>query len=183
MKGCEFMEIWKSLKNIVKNGENYEISNYGKVRSIDRIDNRNHFRKSQIIIPRKDKNGYLRVNFYLNGKMKSYFVHRLVALSFIPNPESKQEINHKDGNKKNNHVDNLEWSTSKENQIHAFDNGLQVSKKGEDTCIAKLKESDVLKIREIWQEGLYTQKVIAKMFNVSQKSISNIILRKTWKHL
>lgn len=68
--------------------------------------------------------GYLKLGFKVNGKYKSFLVHRLVAQAFIPNPDNKRTVNHKDGNKKNNDVENLEWMTHKENIHHAIDNGL-----------------------------------------------------------
>ena len=72
----------------------------------------------------RDRKGYLAVDLYENGERKTKRVHRLVAEAFIPNPDNKTEVNHKDGNKLNNNVSNLEWVTSKENVRHAWDNGL-----------------------------------------------------------
>ena len=71
-----------------------------------------------------DRYGYLRTNLYSNGQMFSKRVHRLVAEAFIPNPENKPDVNHKDGNKRNNSVDNLEWVTRSENMLHAYSTGL-----------------------------------------------------------
>jgi hypothetical protein len=73
-------EIWKSLKNIVEHGDNYEVSNYGNIRNAS---------TERIVKPFVKKNGYLQVDLYLNGKRKKSHVHRLVALAFIPNPEGK----------------------------------------------------------------------------------------------
>ncbi len=69
--------------------------------------------------------GYVRVELYNKGKGRKYSLHRLLAQAFIPNPEGKPVINHKDGNKLNNALDNLEWATRRENQLHAYQNGLQ----------------------------------------------------------
>jgi hypothetical protein len=80
-------------------------------------------------------NGYVQVKLFKNGERKYFNVHRLVAKCFIPNPENKREVNHKDGNKQNNEVSNLEWVTTRENQLHAFALGLQVAPRGKDsTC-------------------------------------------------
>ena len=68
--------------------------------------------------------GYLRVKLYRNAKPKEYLIHRLVADAFIPNPEQKEQVNHKDGNKGNNSLENLEWVTQSENQKHAYIHGL-----------------------------------------------------------
>jgi hypothetical protein len=102
-------EVWKDIKNY----SGYRVSNLGRVKSFG-------FRK---VIIRKlgvDKNGYLVVCLYKNKGKKMVKVHRLVAQAFISNPENKPEVNHKDGNKQNNCVDNLEWATASENQMHSY---------------------------------------------------------------
>lgn len=91
----------------------YKISNKGNVRS-----------KNKQLNPTKLSTGYLQVALYKNGEHKKFGVHRLVALSFIDNPCDFPEVNHKDGNKANNDVDNLEWCTRKQNARHAWNNGL-----------------------------------------------------------
>ena len=106
-------EIWLDIEGYEGR---YLVSNFGRVKSL--ITNK-------ILNQYKDRYGYLRVILSLNGKQKIYLVHRLVAKAFIPNPENKLEVNHKDGNKENNHVDNLEWVTSKENVKHAYKMGLR----------------------------------------------------------
>ena len=93
----------------------YEVSSYGRVRSLDRYDSNNHFRKGKVLSPVKNKDGYLQVNLCCNGKYKMFLVHRLAAQAFIPNPDNLPEINHKDENPGNNNVDNLEWCTRKYN--------------------------------------------------------------------
>lgn len=99
----------------------YQVSNYGNVRSL----NYKRTGKSKILKQQKHKSGYLKVNLYINGSMRTYLVHRLVCEAFIDNPENKPEVNHVDGNKGNNAIDNLEWTTRSENQIHAWNNGLK----------------------------------------------------------
>lgn len=93
-------EIWKNIEGFEGL---YQISNYGNVKSLK-------YGKESILKPRKNKDGYLRVGLYINGKGKDYTIHRLVALYFIPNNDLfKTQINHKDENKENNNVNNLEW--------------------------------------------------------------------------
>lgn len=110
----------------------YQISNLGRVRSLSRDlydPKRNLYLRtlpSSIITPVLD-GGYFRLNLYKKGKKKAFRVHRLLAMAFIPNPECKSQINHKDGNKSNNDLSNLEWVTPKENVNHAFDIGLMSS--------------------------------------------------------
>lgn len=95
--------------------EQYEVSNMGRVR--------NKFTK-HILSPQKDSKGYLRVRLSLHDKKTTGKVHRLVANAFIPNPENKPQVNHKNTNKENNCAWNLEWVTNSENQIHAYKTGL-----------------------------------------------------------
>lgn len=130
MKFIDFFagEVWKPIDGF---DNAYEVSNYGRVRSVDRIVVRSDGLalriKGQMMKIRTDKKGYLRV--YLNDRKKTKFkpIHRLVAMAFIPNPDNKPQVNHIDCDKSNNHVDNLEWCTNQENQIHAVKNGLHVT--------------------------------------------------------
>lgn len=99
-------EIWRS---VVGYEGLYEVSSYGRVRSLDRYDGRNHFIKGRIMKQNNDRRNYMSIQLCLNGKIKKYFVHRLVAQTFIPNYDNLPEVNHKDENPGNNNVDNLEW--------------------------------------------------------------------------
>lgn len=100
-------EIWKYIKEY----PNYMISSYGRIKSLGN----NKTRKEKILKPKKKRNGYLQVHLSKNGKLKSFQIHRLVAEAFIPNPNNYPQINHKDENKGNNVVSNLEWCTAKYN--------------------------------------------------------------------
>lgn len=97
----------------------YQVSDDGLVRSLDREevtkDGRKRYRPSSVIKQQSDGKGYLRVGLCKDGVSKTYLVHRLVAIAFIPNPEGKEQVNHIDENKKNNSVKNLEWVTNSEN--------------------------------------------------------------------
>ena len=97
----------------------YEVSSYGQVRSFDRYvkysDGRIHLHKGKVLSPIKDKDGYLQVVLNCNGKRKRIKVHRLVAQAFILNIDNLPQVNHKDEDKTNNRVDNLEWCTAKYN--------------------------------------------------------------------
>lgn len=97
-------EIWKTIKGF----ENYQVSNHGRIK-----------RNEKILKPIKSRNGYLHIFLYSKGKSKQLLVHRIVANAFIENKNNFKEINHIDGNKQNNAIDNLEWCTRKEN-VHHF---------------------------------------------------------------
>lgn len=131
---CEVnSERWLSLEDFpneiwvdVKGYENlYLVSNYGRVKSLERYSRYNNRRyQTKIIKCHYNTKKYLDVELSNNEFRNRYRIHRLVAEAFIPNPENKPQVNHKDGNKANNHVDNLEWCNNSENQKHAFANGL-----------------------------------------------------------
>lgn len=108
-------EGWK----LIKGYEKYMVSNTGKVKSLDYM----HTGREHILKTSLGNHGYVTVGLYNNGKPKKMLVHRLVAEAFIPNPDNFREVNHKDCNKENNNVDNLEWVTPKQNIKHAVDSG------------------------------------------------------------
>lgn len=144
--------------------------------------------------PAKDHKGYLRVGIMINNKIVTRKVHRLVAECFIENPENKPCVNHKNGNKADNRVENLEWVTYKENTTHAISNNLfsfQDSerskninpKKGELNGQSILTEKQVLEIRGKFKPRMYGRKKLSDEYNVSQATIKDVILRKSWKHI
>jgi hypothetical protein len=109
------------------------------------------------------------------------YVHRLMCECFHGAPQKGQEVNHKDGNKFNNRVGNLEWVTRSENGYHAFRNGFNKAAVGENSSNHKLTEDIVLRIREL--RKFYKLKEISKMYGISMQHVSNIQLGKYWKHL
>ena len=171
-------EIWKDIEGY------YQVSNKGKVRSIDRyID---HFRggkrllKGKIIKPGLSV-GYENITLYLDGKRKHKKVHRLIAETFIPNPENKKCVNHKDGNKLNNNVSNLEWCTYAENNRHAHETGLTTNY-GESHPQSKLKAEDIPNILHMSNTGM-SHKKIGDELGVSAITIFDVIHGNTWKHI
>ena len=121
------MEIWKDIKEYEGL---YQVSNLGNVKSIERAvkdatRERIQHLKSKIIKPTDNGKGYQIVSLNRNGR-KNKYVHRLVAEAFLDNPKNKKEVNHKDFNKKNNCVDNLEWVSQKENKIHYRKNDISL---------------------------------------------------------
>lgn len=120
-------EIWKDIPGFEGL---YQISNLGRVKSLPKMAGR-RFQDEHMIALVDVSGGYVGVQLYKNGKGKRYSLHRLVATSFIDNPENFPQVNHVDGNKKNNCVTNLEWCTAKENIRHAWDTGLHPHYSGE----------------------------------------------------
>lgn len=116
-------EIWK---DVVGFEDNYKVSNYGIVISKKRYVNNNGklVLKKEKMLSSSMVNGYLQYDLYVDGERHKVYAHRLVAQAFILNPENKPDVNHKDGDKTNNNVNNLEWVTKSENQRHARNNKL-----------------------------------------------------------
>lgn len=111
----------------------YEVSDKGQVRSLPRKDNKGAIHKGRVLRTRNTRNsgdGYWAVMLSKDGIEKQITVHRLVASAFCSNPENKSDINHRDGNKKNNEASNLEWVTKSENVRHAYDTGLNPKGQG-----------------------------------------------------
>lgn len=130
----------------------------------------------------KDKDGYSVVGLRCDkGKKKARKVHRLLAQTFIPNPENKPCVNHKDGDKTNNSLSNLEWCTVKENVQHSYDMGLQIPLRGMSNTNAKLSDWDVRFIR--YWHNKYKLSEIADLFDVSKSLIEKVVYRVGWKHI
>jgi predicted RNA binding protein YcfA (HicA-like mRNA interferase family) len=154
----------------------YEVSNFGRIKTLY-----NRYKDVIYLKYNTSPNGYYCVNLVKNKISKTIRIHRLVAEHFINNPQNKPMVNHKDGDKKNNFVDNLEWVTASENIKHSFKNGLS-NKKGSHHHLSKLDEGDVLVIR-ILAEATVERKKIAEAFRVSRQCVDSIINGKTWRHI
>lgn len=138
-------EIWK---DVIDYEGLYQVSNLGRVKSLDmkltyKRHNGNTFRtrKGKILSTAKMRNGYLRVEMSKNANHKLNLVHRLVAQAFIPNPNNYEQVNHKDGNKENNNVSNLEWCSCEDNMKHAWENKLYKGRK-----VAQYKDGKLIAI-------------------------------------
>lgn len=183
----EEIEIWKAIEGYEGL---YEVSNFGRVKSLNKYIKNKYgsfsLRKEKFlsINYHKTKNKK-RVNCHVSLTKdyitKTYLVARLVGFAFVDNTENKPEINHKDGNTLNNYVNNLEWTTSSENQLHAFRIGLQKSRKGEDNNFSKLTKKEVIEIKNKYIPRLYTQDRLAKEYNVKRNTISYIVNNINWK--
>lgn len=179
-------EIWKDIQGYENE---YAVNSKGEVKSKQRIKSNkwNEFTKpAQMLKGRMTKKGYLTVVLYQKGKPKTFPIHRLVAQTFIPNPENKPQVNHINGIKTDNRVENLEWVTNEENRIHAVQNGFVAKpnpRKGEDTYNHKLSKEDVEFIRQNYIKGdkNFGGGALGRKFNVSSSLIVLIAKNLRWR--
>jgi len=162
------------MNKIISTNTDYECDANGNIVS-------NKFGKTILLSSRKNKCGYLYIGMYKDGIAKSYTIHRLVALAFIPNPENKPCVNHINGIKTDNRIENLQWCTYSENIKHADLHNLR-SLVGERNSGSVLKEAQILDIRSKFLKGI-RNKDLAKEYETTTKNISKIILRQTWCHI
>lgn len=174
------MEIWKPIPDYEGF---YEVSNLGRVRSVSRFV-MNHYtkewREGKVLKPYVTPQGYYNVKLSKLGVKDKHNIHRLVASAFIPNCENKRTVNHKNGIKTDNRVENLEWATYSENIKHAYDNGLKERKAtsfAENHHKTNLKNTDVV---DIYNSTLSTKELSIK-YGISYDVIQKIRLKKTWK--
>ena len=151
-------------------GSDYWVSREGDV-----------IKKGKIIKSHKDAKGYKKVRLTIRGNRISFRVHRLVMEVFEGG--SYLEVNHKNGIKDDNRLDNLEYVTSRENQLHAIRTGLKPVGKGEEVGTSKLTGKEVIEIRGLFKPYKITRKQLANKYNVSEATIKDVVLRKSWKHL
>jgi hypothetical protein len=163
----------------------YQASNYGRIKSLSRYvvsGKSRRFIEGRIRKQRKDLKGYLSLSLHKNKKEKSFKVHRIVLTVFDRPPKEGEEGNHKDGNKSNNYLENIEWVTHKQNCEHR-DNILGKHQRGENNNQAELTEEQIKGIGILLKEGKLLQKEIAEKFNVSGMNIGRIKTGKLWSHV
>ena len=174
------LDVWLSLENlpheIWRDAVDYEglykVSNFGRVKSF-------RHKYPKILRANEQSKGYMQVRLHRNGKTKNFGVHILVAQAFIDNPENKREVDHRNGDKTNNCVWNLDWVTRKENAARAYKLGLIKVYRGTQSHYAKLNAKEIVYIREN-SDGLNSRE-LAKKFNVSRATINRIKAGVTYK--
>lgn len=168
-------EIWKDIEY---HGVIYHISSYGNIKGI----------RNKLLKQRLNQDGYMVVTLG-NGKYRTVeAIHRLVARAFIPKPNDKDkfEVNHKDCNRINNNVENLEWVTHKQNIEHAYKHNTMaqyVARDGIKNGRATFNDDDIIEIRRLYNEESLSIAEITRRFNSSDSTISSIVHNQTWKHL
>lgn len=176
------IEIWRDIQNY--EGQ-YQISSFGRVKSLARIVDYGHQkvnRKEVIMSIRLDRGGYQYLNLGKDGKKKTFKVHRLVAEAFLPPINSKNHVDHIDGNKENNFLNNLRWCDHQENIEFAWGLGLYNNVIGSKNHQSVLSEEQVLTIKKLIKEGTKNRHLV-KMFNVKLSVIEKIKYGLTWKHI
>ena len=168
-------EIWRDVEGYEGL---YQISNFGRVNSL-------RWAGGRIMCPKTSKFGYPCLTLFKDSRKHFTAVHILVARAFVPNPENKPIVHHKDNDPANCRADNLEWVTYSENEYRAFQAGRKFGLDGEDNPGAKLSNDDVRLIRELYIEGdrEFGGRALAKRFGVSPSAISGIIRGKTFKNI
>ena len=142
-------------------------------------------RKEKIRSISLTKDGYAKVRLIHQGKDKTMCIHRLVAEAFIPNPDNKDTVNHKDGNKQNNAVENLEWANRTEQMLHAYKMGLKTSRSGSYNSNAKLTDEQVQEIRKLYKpyNKEYGTVALAEKYGVTNRVIGLIVNNKAYKNV
>lgn len=167
-------ELWRPAVGF---SDKYYVSNMGRIFTTSAHNKRNN----PAIMKPALTDGYLRTVM----NRKTIKVHRIVAMTWIENPNGKPQVNHKNGDKTDNRVANLEWCNNSENQLHAYRTGLSKPLRGNKNPRTKLNENDVLRFKCEWSSRprLKTRKQYAEEFGVSEAAIKDIIRGRSWKWL
>jgi len=183
------MEIWKDIKGYEGM---YQVSNLGRVKSLERLTffkngRKPRLEKEMIKRPALDGKGYNRMCLRKHDIPNTFKLHRLVAEHFIPNPDNKPQVNHINGDKLDNRVENLEWMTNDENMHHSKINKLRIGKmpSAENHSNSKLTNEQVRYIRSVYKKSSreFGGGALAKQFNMSIPSIIKIIHKKTYTNV
>ena len=162
-------EVWVPIPDYE---DIYQVSNHGRIRRVRKTWNGTQLR---VLAGSRNSDGYIGIFLYRDGKAKHKYVHRLVAEHFLPHQLRANTVNHKDGIKNNNHVENLEFATYSQNNSHAYRMGIKVSTN------RKLNEQDVRNIVSLWPSVSYQG--LANMYGVGLGTIAQLFHGRTWRHI
>ena len=180
-------EIWKDIKGYEGL---YQVSNFGRIKSLDKIVNTNNQYGNVStktikgkILKQRILRKYFSIGLTKNKKQKTFFVHRIVAENFIENENNYPCINHKDGNKLNNYINNLEFTTYRENSLHSIyvlKNKLPPIHKGEKNNFSKHTKKEIEELRQKRKSG-HTLKQLSKEYDYTISHVYNICKNRSWK--
>ena len=172
-------ERWRPIEGYE---DSYIVSDHGRVRSLDRKNKRGWRLKGKTLKLTTQTGGYLKCLLYRDGVRCQVLVHRLVASAFLPlGRDDQTQINHKDGNKRNNVLSNLEWVSARENVQHACGAGLIA--RGDAHGMSKLTAEQAKDVYQLAWEGTLTQREIGEMMGVSQPTVSCVKQGRVWSHV
>lgn len=169
------MEIWEKLKNYE---DSHQVSNLGKVRTVERtvkgLNGLRKYKSKLLTIFIRKKDSYCRICLCKNGEERIEYLHRIVAETFIENPENKPQVNHKNGIKSDNRVENLEWCTPKENTHHGFLTGLTTRYGGENSTNWYIPKEIVKELYKLAHYSGRTLSSISEEYGTPISTISDI---------
>lgn len=187
------MELKEEWRPCPEYEDYYKVSNLGRVKSSaifirhdgNWAEEGGYVKKIKPHRQHMNRYGYMAVKLCKLGKCRQRLVHRLVALAFLPFDDVRGQVNHIDGDKTNNRVDNLEWVTGKENMKHAWETGLVNADhlQGSKHHNAKLNEEKVLEIRKLYADKKYKQKELAELYGISIATLKDVLYHRTWKNI
>jgi hypothetical protein len=176
MKIFNIDEAWRTLPGFSK----YEFSSFGNVRSRDSIDSMGRLKRGIVLKLQKSSNGYVILTLSSDNAKKTFQIHRLIATAFVPNDSNLPCVNHINGNKQDNKVQNLQWCSYSENNQHAFDSKLKLPTKQDGRPGTKLSLSKARLIRELARCGSEAE-ALAERFKVCKQMVKDVIANKRWK--
>ena len=178
--GCHSC-LSKQLLSTMSDREWRDIAGYEGLYAVSSLGEIYSYHSMRIMKTRDNGRGYRMVGLHRDGQIKCLYVHRIVADAFLDNPDNLPEVNHKDANKSNNAVDNLEWVSSRQNYDHALENNLY--ERGADRRCSKLTEADVRYIKEhcVKFDPVFGIKPLAERFGVSSGTVESVVNGRNWR--